>query len=113
VKSIQDWLKAGEYLPAFMRDFHDQKNLFQAIHHYIPANSDERLYEQPSWINGQIYVIDVFLWWMARRGYTLQRTHKKGEFRSVEEDVEAVRNYHRAKFMKLWNERPNKSGVKE
>ncbi|MNY63704.1 hypothetical protein D3C86_2007050 [compost metagenome] len=43
------------------------------------------------WVTGQCYVIDIFLWFMARRGYTLQRSRAKVPFRDLHEDVENAR----------------------
>jgi len=73
---IQAWLRTQEYLPSFIRDFHDQKNLFKSIHHLYQDN--EWAKDAPSWRDGHIYVIDWFLWFMAGRGYTLQKSRKKG-----------------------------------
>ncbi|HBE9089627.1 TPA: hypothetical protein KNG84_001649, partial [Serratia fonticola] len=39
-RMLAKWLKSGEYLPAFMRDFHDQKDIFKAMHFTI-TNADE------------------------------------------------------------------------
>lgn len=43
--------------------------------------------KRPDWIAGQVYVIDTFLWFMARRGYTLQKVRAKGNFRDLEADI--------------------------
>lgn len=77
------WLKSGEYMPEEFRDFHDQKDLFKAMHHVI-QNADKN----GNWRDGQIYVVDTFLWYMARCGYTLQRSRKKVEFRNMQEDID-------------------------
>lgn len=84
--NVEAWLKSGEYLPEPLRDFHDQKDVFKAIHQTINVEGHE--YAKPvNWIAGQCYVIDIFLWWMARRGYTLQRTRRRGDFRDLAADV--------------------------
>lgn len=83
---IDAWLKSGEYLPKVLRDFHDQKDIFKAMHKIIPEHPDDTI-PRPSWIEGHCYVIDIFLWFMARRGYTLQRTRKRGNFRCLVADV--------------------------
>ena len=80
--SLISWLKSGKYLPVFMRDFHDQKDLFKTMH--LLYREDESASEKPSWVMGQIYVIDWFLWYMASRGYTLQKSRKKVEFKKLE-----------------------------
>jgi hypothetical protein len=84
---LDQWLKSGKYLPKPLRDFHDQKDVFKAMHEIITERPGD-LIKRPTWIEGQCYVIDVFLWFMARRGYTLQRTRKRGDFRDLQTDVE-------------------------
>ena len=101
--NLDAWLKSGEYLPPPLRDFHDQKEVFKAIHERI-AEDPHELVKRPSWVEGHVYVIDTFLWFMARRGYTLQKTRKKLEFRDLEEDVYVqtqARNEASAKAMGL------------
>lgn len=75
MKNLTEWLKTGEYLPDFMRDFHDQKDLFKAIH--SAYRNDDPAGRMPSWVTSHIYVVDWFLWFMASRGYTLQKCRKK------------------------------------
>jgi len=84
--NTDEWLKSGKYLPKFMRDFHDQKDLFKTIDRRIKPDQTA-LIKRPSWMECQVYVIDTFLWFMARRGYTLQRTRQKCEFRDIEDDI--------------------------
>jgi len=85
-----EWLKSGGYLPPPMRDFHNQKDLFKAIHEII--NVPGHGYAgSVNWRMGQCYVIDIFLWFMARRGYTLQRSRAKLPFRDLQEDVAEAR----------------------
>jgi hypothetical protein len=96
--NVEAWLKSGEYLPAPLRDFHDQKEVFKAMHEMVredPASFVKR----PSWIEGQCYVIDVFLWFMARRGWTLQRTRRTGNFRDLDADVTAQTEHRNAAYM--------------
>lgn len=76
MSNLVSWLRSGEYLPARMRDFHDQKNLFKSMH-YLQQDS-QGAENNPTWVQGHIYIIDFFLWFMASRGYTLQKTRKKG-----------------------------------
>lgn len=80
MSNLKSYLESGEYLPKRMRDFHDQKELFKSMHYLFQGNKG---FEQiPSWVIGHIYIIDFFLWFMAARGYTLQKTRKKNvEFR--------------------------------
>jgi hypothetical protein len=84
---LDAWLRSAAYLPPPLRDFHDQKDVFKAMHAIIKEDP-AALIKRPDWVAGQCYVIDVFLWFMARRGYTLQRTRKKLPFRDLQEDVD-------------------------
>lgn len=79
---LSEWLASGEYLPHFMRDFHDQKDVFKAMHNTIKnadVNGNPR--------DGHIYVIDTFLWYMARCGYTLQKSRKDVQFKDINDDI--------------------------
>jgi hypothetical protein len=88
LSELNEFLKSGEYLPIILQDFHDQKNLFKSMHHLYQDNpSAERA---PNWIDGQIYTVDWFLWFMASRGYTLQKSRKKMEFREIPDFRELV-----------------------
>lgn len=93
--NVDAWLKSGEYLPEWMRDFHDQKEIFKAIHEIISTNEGTK---HISWMDAHIYTIDVFLWFMARRGYTLQRTRRRGNFRDLTTDVQAQTEKRNAAF---------------
>jgi len=89
--NVQQWLESGEYLPEILRDFHDQKNLFKSMHYLL--QDAEGAEDKPSFVQGQIYVIDWFLWFMAKRGYTLQKTRKKLDF-SPMPDYRSLTNKH-------------------
>jgi len=78
---LHQWLLSGKYLPVGMRDFHDQKRLFKGMH-YVQEGSESL---KPSWVDGHCYVIDCFLWYMASRGYTLQKSRVNVEFREFAE----------------------------
>lgn len=93
--ALETWMKSGEYLPPPLRDFHDQKDLFKAIHDTINVGGHDYA-KEVSWIAGQCYVIDIFLWFMAKRGYTLQRSRQRLPFRDLEADVLANRQPRRA-----------------
>lgn len=83
------WLKSGEYLPEFMRDFHDQKDLFKALQPIMQRSVDggNTYLENMNWTMAHIYVVDVFLWCLARRGYTLQKSKKKLDFEDIYEFI--------------------------
>jgi hypothetical protein len=92
--TMNEWLRTGKYLPEPLRDFHDQKDVFKAIHESIYVEGHEYA-KSVDWVAGQCYVIDIFLWWMAKRGYTLQRTRRRDEFRDLSADV-AEKNRRRS-----------------
>ena len=80
-KNLSQWMKDGEYLPDILKDFHDQKDLFKAMH--AAYSGDDKDEQMPSWVNGHIYTIDWFLWYMGRRGYTLQKNRSNVDFDSL------------------------------
>lgn len=93
MSDLSDWLQSGKYLPEFMRDFHDQKDVFKAMHNTITSangNGNAR--------DGHIYVVDTFLWYMARCGYTLQKSRKQVEFKDINDDIERMRREFSEKF---------------
>jgi hypothetical protein len=91
------WLKAGRYLPKFMRDFHDQKDLFKAMHETVDIKGHD-IAGKVDAVTGHCYVIDVFLWFMARRGYTLQRSPAKFEFMDLRQTVRDCKERRAALF---------------
>lgn len=80
------WLKSLQYLPPPLRDFHDQKDVFKAMHEIIDVEGHQ-FAKCVDWISGHCYVIDIFLWFMARRGYTLQCSRARVPFRDLSADV--------------------------
>lgn len=90
--SVDEWLNSGAYLPEPLRDFHDAKDVFKLMHYTQKPNPNGGPL-QPAyavdWITGQCYVIDRFLWFMAKRGYTLQRSRQRLQFRDLVHDVAA------------------------
>lgn len=88
--TLDAWMRAGRHLPKPLKDFHNQKDLFKAMHdrQIPPAGAPHSPADDVSWIAGQCYVIDRFLWFMAKRGYTLQRSRAVGvPFQSLEDDI--------------------------
>jgi hypothetical protein len=103
---LNAWLQEGRHLPEPLRDFHDQKEVFKAIHELQkPASPMDAIAGHYSldFVTGQCYVIDRFLWFMARRGYTLQRSRARLPFRDLVADVAAAterRDARDAAFLK-------------
>ena len=102
--SLEAWMKEGRHLPDVLRDFHDQKDVFKAMHDLQkPASSADAIAGHYSldFVTGQCYVIDRFLWFMARRGYTLQRSRARLPFRDLQADVAAATERRDAHDMSL------------
>jgi len=100
--TIDEWLKSGRYLPAPLRDFHDAKSVFKTMHSRIKEDPDAMV-KRPSWVEGQCYVIDTFLWFMARRGYTLQRSRADLPFSDLDKDAKESEDYERRLFSAMIN----------
>lgn len=82
-KSNLQWRNSKDHLPDFMRDFHNQKDLFKALSSSF-ANSDECPVD---WRDGHIYTVDWFLWFMAIHGYKLTKTTAKVEHKDIDEAI--------------------------
>ena len=82
---IDKLLEDTNYMPPRFRDFHDQKELFKFIHSKVKTGDH---LSHISWIDAHIYVIDVFLYFMARRGYTLQKSRHKIDFIDVNKELD-------------------------
>jgi len=85
--NLDEFINSGHYLPKFMRDFHDQKRLFQRIDLF--TETADRNFYLPGWMSAHVYVIDFFLWYMARHGYTLQRSRANVEFFDIHADLKS------------------------
>ena len=91
-KPISYILENKRYLPPVMRDFHDQKDIFKALGRIVQRSksrnpTDFMIQELPTWMICHIYVIDYFLWFMAKHGYTLQKSRINCEFDDIQETV--------------------------
>lgn len=95
-----EYVKSGDHLPAPLRDFHDQKDVFKTIHALSQSE-----HSSVTWIMGHIYVIDVFLWFMAKRGWTLQRSRANVDFRDLAADINLVRDRESETLKQLMSER--------
>ncbi len=96
--SLQNYLENQENLPDFIKDFHDQKDLFKAIYEQYSEGNNKELLSKVNWVDAHCFTIDVFLWWMGRHGYKLQKARKKGvEFFDVNETIEHYTNLRKSK----------------
>lgn len=88
----EEFVKSGAYLPDCMSDFHDAKSLFKLIHSKVKIDPKDQYIGNINWVSGQCYVVDVFLWFMAKRGYTLQRCRKNVSFVDLSSELAEQRN---------------------
>ena len=78
-------------LPDFMKDFHDQKDLFKTIYEWGLKN--EHFKDLPnSWADNHVFVIDYFLWFMSIHGYKLQRIKSDIAFCDIHATIEQYKN---------------------
>lgn len=70
---IDDLMQDGNYLPACLRDFHAQKRIFKRIDEIVQRRREKHAQDWKigdtgliTWIDAHVYVIDFFLWYMAR-----------------------------------------------
>lgn len=91
VAKREAWMKSGAYLPPPMRDFHDQKDVFKSVHEMVERSREKRdgidYTDGVGWVAAQVYSVDFFLWYMARHGYTLQRSRQRLEFQDLSATV--------------------------
>lgn len=87
-QKLKQWRSKGMHLPRWLRDFHAQKDVFKTMHEMVQFKPSD-LGGQITFAEGQCYVIDCFLWFMARHGYTLQRSSAKIDFESLPVNLKA------------------------
>lgn len=98
--SIKEFLSSGEYLPPILRDFHKQKDLFKLIDVGVQKQIEKEAFTKLTfsgynWLMAHCYVIDHFLWFMAKHGYTLQKSRKDVAFIKLEHSLASLRNVPR------------------
>ena len=88
----RQWRDSGGYLPAIMRDFHDQKDIFKCMSESLDKYQKDNIMFRDiglDWAHLQCLSIDVFLWFMARHGYTLQKSRANVEWESLDEKIKS------------------------
>jgi len=100
-RAIQEWRKAGKHLPPFLRDFHDQKDVFKFVSQAATPLDKDPYSRELTWVEGHVYVIDYFLWCMARHGYTLQRSRARLPFESLADNIAAMTKAEAEVFNRL------------
>lgn len=99
-KKTRNWRDKQKHLPEFMRDFHDQKDLFKAISQYLEIGDDHPA-KDVSWVTAHCYTIDVFLWFMAQHGYTMQKSRCNLEFDEVKKTIRDMKEERSNAFSRI------------
>lgn len=108
-EKLKRWRADGKHLPKILKDFHNQKEIFRTMHQMTGWNDkDDRDKFMPSSsrditpVDGQIYTIDCFLWFMARHGYTLQKSRARDlEFDDLQTNVKLCEDARNKQFANL------------
>lgn len=105
------FMDSGAYLPKPLRDFHDAKEVFKTMHTNI--SRDNESIKPVNWVQGQCYVIDIFLWFMARHGWTLQRSRAKVDFYDLDASIDSRRERDSEAFRQMLAERKGEKAKAE
>lgn len=113
---FRHWRNSGQHLPHFLRDFHDQKDLFKFIFHiakqdYENDPAPRHIAQNMSWADGHVFAVDYFLWLMAEFGYTLQKSKKQIAFNDVEETVKTFTKEQKEQMAKVLMSGLNKEAL--
>lgn len=106
---LKEWINSGKHLPPWLRDFHDQKDVFKTIGG-LDAQPPFREY---SWIDVHAISIDKFLWYMAHYGYTLQKTRTKNKFLDMNGAIEARREKEMEGLKQMFADNSKKAEAKK
>ncbi len=100
--SLDKYMSNQENLPDFLKDFHDQKDFFKAIYEQYSNSNSKELLSRVNWVDAHCFTIDVFLWWMGKHGYKLQKSRKKGvDFFDPMETIKHYTELRTNKFSKV------------
>ena len=92
--------RENKNLPDFMKDFHDQKDLFKLIQDWGLSNETFKKFPN-SWRDNHVFTIDYFLTFMACHGYKLQKIRAKIEFCDIQERMKDFRHKKVESFSKM------------
>lgn len=98
---MKDFLESAKHLPPFLRDFHSQKDVFKTLWCNMDLSGFSKEIRALGWIDFHVLIIDIFLWWMAKRGWTLQRSRQKVEFLDINEDIKLDKQKREESFKKF------------
>jgi hypothetical protein len=105
VSALDDFTKSGRYLPKAFRDFHAQKDVFKTMWSRISFEDAPDDVKAMSWVTAHVLVIDYFLWFMAKRGWTLQRSRVRLPFLDLDEEVKARKEREAEAFRSMLGDR--------
>ena len=97
--NLNKWREEGKHLPDFLRDFHDQKDLFKYLHDALDIEG-HAMVKDINFTQGHAYVIDIFLFVMAKYGYTIQKSRAKQNFGDLESVIKENNNRRNEIFAK-------------
>ena len=103
MKSINDWIESEQHLPTWLRDFHDQKDVFKACERLMGRPNSVSGNDGISWADGHIFTIDRFLRFMALHGYALKKVRK--DTPRIEDTVDECSKARSAEFLALLDKR--------
>ena len=93
-------IKSLRYLPTFMRDFHDQKDLFKSVFDW-GYQKDSCHKQDISWVDAHLFVIDVFLQYMALHGYVLKKSQTKEPICDIHTTIKTYKDKRTEAFKKM------------
>jgi len=99
-----EYVNNGNHLPDFLKDFHDQKEVFKAV--CQQTTPDGGAPPPVNWIDAHVFTIDFFLHWIALHGYKLQKIRASNvDFYEIEETLSALRKKSSDDFFESLKER--------
>jgi hypothetical protein len=93
---LAQFLAEGAHLPEIFKDYSRQENVFQAMHEITRLNDGDGVAADVTWVQGQSYVIDHFLRFMAYHGYMLLKSELPFPFEDMQSSVERSEERERA-----------------
>lgn len=106
MEDVKTYMKEQKHLPDFMRDFHDQKDLFKTLFDLYSPLPNEVSELNP--VNTHVFTLDYFLWFMAVHGYKLQKIRsKKLPFRNIHATIKTYKQKSLNNLSKLISHEQN------
>jgi hypothetical protein len=103
---LAQFLAEGTHLPELFRDYGGQEKVFQAMHDVTCLNDGDGVAAEVTWVQGQSYVIDHFLRFMACHGYMLVKSDMPLHFEDMQATVEGFEERERQRCRPWMNPNP-------